>query len=289
MNNTKLNGTFLEKSSEKQEGILNVAQNTQKKQIQELLEVVRTNENCKSNLVKRITEVILNGKKEEFDKTIDKKVAEKLNTYTFSNYEQNLLESADYGIEIKNEINLVDITEMQVEKVLIKLLVDYANNIGKSYDEISNSKELLNQFYKIAEKQIILEKMDNFKSDIIISLTDYRVFYTLECLQNELIEEKEGLLSEITDLKEEISEEIEELKCEQYEIETELISLKSEEKPDYEKILKTEKEFTDIKEEITAGYWSVEVEKLKNELGPQISKLTERIFKIEDWMSELEL
>ena len=289
MNNTKLNGTFLEKSSEKQEGILNVAQNTQKKQIQELLEVVRTNENCKSNLVKRITEVILNGKKEEFDKTIDKKVAEKLNTYTFSNYEQNLLESADYGIEIKNEINLVDITEMQVEKVLIKLLVDYANNIGKSYDEISNSNELLNQFYKIAEKQIILEKMDNFKSDIIISLTDYRVFYTLECLQNELIEEKEGLLSEITDLKEEISEEIEELKCEQYEIETELISLKSEEKPDYEKILKTETEFTDIKEEITAGYWSVEVEKLKNELGPQISKLTERIFKIEDWMSELEL
>lgn len=289
MNNTKLNGTFLEKSSEKQEGILNLAQNTQKKQIQELLEVVRTNEICKSNLVKRITEVILNGKKEEFDKTIDKRVAEKLNTYTFSNYEQNLLESADYGIEIKNEINLVDITEMQVEKVLIKLLVDYANNIGKSYDEISNSNELLNQFYKIAEKQIILEKMDNFKSDIIISLTAYRVFYTLECLQNELVEEKEGLLSEITDLKEEISEEIEELKCEQYEIETELISLKSEEKPDYEKILKTEKEFTDIEEEITAGYWSVEVEKLKNELGPQIRKLTERIFEIEDWMSELEL
>lgn len=289
MNNTKLNGTFLEKSSEKQEGILNVAQNTQKKQIQELLEVVRTNENCKSNLVKRITEVILNGKKEEFDKTIDKKVVEKLNTYTFSNYEQNLLESADYGIEIKNEINLVDITEMQVEKALIKLLVDYANNIGKSYDEISNSNELLNQFYKIAEKQIILEKIDNFKSDIIISFTAYRVFYTLEYLQNELIEEKEGLLSEITDLKEEISEAIEELKCEQYEIETELISLKSEEKTDYEKILKTEKEFTDIEEEITAGYWSVEVEKLKNELGPQISKLTERIFKIEDWMSELEL
>lgn len=267
--------------------------------------------NYKSNLIQHTTEILIDvNERDDFEREVNEELLERLAEYDLSDYEQKILENTDTQPTAKRVSNLLEFASIKVEEIILNFLDNYlvveinkicnANSSYKMINHIGNleeiSEELINQFCDDMKNDIIIEREYEFKSEILMYYTEYKIYVTLKYLKEKLEEKKEEIkdyLPKALDRLKSYEEKIDHLEKQKSILRNELEKIELEEMPIYERIFEIEKKIIKIDKELNKKYHEMcelviqaESRYAKIKDG-EVEKLEERISEIEGWMEEL--